>query len=379
LLSVLVHFFERRRWGSPVETAVEGKSLTAEDQLFILMQAGLYLTATRGLGAPEARICYERAEPFCRSLNHPRLLSLALGGQFRYTLMTDKLSAAMQIAERMYSLAQEQNDPALIIGACRALASTLFNFGDFEASRQYAMRGLQLSRSGGVQPPAEEYLAPVVVCLCYLALSEWHLDIAGCQANMDEAVSIAKELNDTFALALALNWAAVLAHHERDPLEVDRLASQTIEVAMRHNFVYWLAIGTIDRGWARSASGNTPEGIPWIELGIRDLRATGRKAEALHLGDRTPEALEAINEAEAIAERFGQRYFCAELHRLRGVFLATLGAEETQIEASFSAAIRIAREQKSVSLAKRAEGTYAEYRRQKASVSGGRGFRLPLW
>ena len=49
LLSVLVHFFEHGRWGSPVEMAVEGQSLTAEDQLFILMQAALYLTATRGL------------------------------------------------------------------------------------------------------------------------------------------------------------------------------------------------------------------------------------------------------------------------------------------------------------------------------------------
>ena len=66
LLSVLIHFFEHGRWGSPVETGVEGQSLTAEDQLFILMQAGLYLTATRGFAAPEARICYERAESLCR-------------------------------------------------------------------------------------------------------------------------------------------------------------------------------------------------------------------------------------------------------------------------------------------------------------------------
>src|SRR6202047_5600259 len=51
LLSVLVHFFERGRWGSPVEMAVEGQSLTAEDQLFILMQAAAYLTATRGLAS----------------------------------------------------------------------------------------------------------------------------------------------------------------------------------------------------------------------------------------------------------------------------------------------------------------------------------------
>jgi len=61
------------------------------------------------------------------------------------------------------------------------------------------------------------------------------------------------------------------------------------------------------------------------------------------------------------------------------VFLTALGADETQIEASFCEALRIAKEQKSVSLEKRAEATYAEYRRQKASESGGRGFRLPLW
>ena len=104
----------------------------------------------------------------------------------------------------------------------------------------------------------------------------------------------------------------------------------------------------------------------------------GLKAEALYLAYRTSEALEAIEDAEALAERSEERWWCAELNRLRGVFLAALGAEEAQIEASFSEAIRIAKQQKSVSLAKRAEATYAEYRRQKASASGGDGFRLPL-
>jgi hypothetical protein len=102
------------------------------------------------------------------------------------------------------------------------------------------------------------------------------------------------------------------------------------------------------------------------------------KGRSLHLADRTSEALEAIKEAEKVVERSEQREWCAELHRLRGVFLASLGAEETQTEASFCVAIRIARQQKSISLARRAEATFAEYRRQKASASGGRGFRLPL-
>ena len=190
------------------------------------------------------------------------------------------------------------------------------------------------------------------------------------------------------ALALALDWAAMLGNCERNPSEVDRLASELIELSTRHGFVQWRARGAIYRGWARSASGDTAGGIPWIERGIRDIRVAGavlglpshlaRKGEALHLADRTSEALEAINEAEALAERFEQRESCAELHRLRGVFLAAMGADETEIETSFREAIRIAKEQKSVSLEKRAEATYAEYCRQKGSALGGRGFRLPL-
>jgi hypothetical protein len=61
------------------------------------------------------------------------------------------------------------------------------------------------------------------------------------------------------------------------------------------------------------------------------------------------------------------------------IYEALSDADEAQIEASFGAAIRIAREQKSISLEKWTEATWAEYHRQKASGSGGRAFRLPLW
>ena len=164
LTSVLVHFFEHRRWGPLVEAGVEGQSLTAEDQLFILTQAGVYLVAARGHSAPEVRICYERAESLCHSLNRPLLLHVALAGQWRYSLMTDKLTATMQIAKRVYSLAQNQNDPALMIGAYSALAATLCYLGDFETARQYAICGVQIWRSGSVQTLVEEIMAHPVVC-----------------------------------------------------------------------------------------------------------------------------------------------------------------------------------------------------------------------
>jgi adenylate cyclase len=310
-------------------------------------------------------------------------------GQFLYSLYTDKLSATMQIIKRVHSLAQEQNDPALIMGACGYFAAGFYYSGDFESARQYAMRGLQIWRSGSVQSPVQELIAPAVNCLALKALSEWHFgEVASCQMTMAEAISLAKELNDMATLGLALYWTALLAHFEGNAVEVERLASDLIELTTRQGFASWLPGGVVLRGWARSASGNTAEGISWIEGGIRDYQATGAilrlpyflslKAEALYLADRTVEALEAIREAEVVAERSEGRWWCAEMYRLRGVFLAALGAEETQIEASFCAAIRVAKEQKSVSLEKRAEATYTEYRRQKVSGSGGRGFRLPL-
>jgi predicted ATPase len=295
----------------------------------------------------------------------------------------------MLIAKRVYSLAQEQNDSALMIGAHRALAVTLFYLGDFETAQQHAMRGVQIWRSKGVQSPVEEVHSPAVACLCYEALSGWHLGaVASSQATVAGAILLARELNDMHALAVAIQWAGWLAHFQGNPVEVECYASELIELSTRQHFATWLPGGAILRGWARSASGHLAEGISWIEHGIGDYQETGSmlampyflalKAEALHLGNRTVEALVAITEAEAVVERTEERWWCAELHRLRGVFLTTIGAKETKIEASFCAAIKTGREQKAISLTKRAEASYAEYRNQKPSTTGGRGIRLPL-
>ena len=134
------------------------------------------------------------------------------------------------------------------------------------------------------------------------------------------------------------------------------MASDLIELSTRQNFGFWLPAAEILRGLARSASGGASEGIACIEDAIRNYRATGAmlrmpyflalKAEALHFADRIPEALEALEEAEAWAERSEERWWCAELHRLRGVFLAAIGADKAQAEASFQAAMRTAREQR---------------------------------
>jgi predicted ATPase len=314
----------------------------------------------------------------------------ALMGQYLFSFFTDTLTATMQISQRINSLAQGQNDGALMIIACGTLAGPLYFMGEFEAAYQRATRGVQLWCSGSIPSQLEETASvPAMICHCFKALCEWQLgEIDASQTTMAEAISIAKELKDMYALVEALFFATMLDHFELKAVEVERLASELIELSTRHHFALYAAGGEILRSWARSVSGRTAEGLAGIEGGIRDWRATGAllfmpywlhiKGETLYLADRTAEALEAIAEAEAWVERSEERLWCVELHRLRGVILAAVGADETQIEASFCRAIKTAKQQKSISLAKRAEATYAEYSRQKANASGGRGFRLPL-
>jgi hypothetical protein len=232
-----------------------GQSLTAEDQLFILMQAGLYLSATRG-GAPEARICYERAESLSHSLNRPLLLYSALMGQWRYSHATEKLTATIRIAQRVYLLAQEQDDAALMIGAYNALAGTLYFMGDFESAHQYAMRGAQSWRLESVQSDkraakllpvltqavdgVQEVGASAVSVLCYEAQAKWHLgEIASSQTAVAGAISLANDFRATGALRglpffLALKAEALqLADRAFEALEAIREAEGLVEKIRR--------------------------------------------------------------------------------------------------------------------------------------------------
>jgi hypothetical protein len=128
-------------------------------------------------------------------------------------------------------------------------------------------------------------------------------------------------------------------------------------------------------------------GISWIEDAIEELRTKDAvfpmlsllapKAEALYLANRTSEALDTLREAEKWVEKTEARWWSAEFYRLRAIFLAAMNADDADIETAFQTAVNTAKQQKSTSLRKRAEATYAEYRRQKTSSLGKGGFRLP--
>ena len=389
VLSALIHFFADGRWEGPVETGVGDHRLSPADQLFILMQAAVYLAATRSAHAPETRICNERAEALCRLLNRPSMLYVALIAQWRQNLVSLKLREAMQIATRMYSLTQQHHDLSLLMKVHMALAVTHYYLGDFTYARQEATSGVRLWHSGVEKSQLEELDEPIIGCLCHKALCAWHSgQIASAHSTMKEAIFVANRLKNTHGIAVALHHSATLCYMEENPIEAERVSSELLELSTRQHFPHFRAWGTALLGWTRSVAGLFTQGISWMNDGIEELRASGAllgissllgaKAEAFYLANRTAEALDTVREAEALVEKTEARWWSGEFYRLRAIFLAAMAADEAQIERAFQDAINTAKQQKSTSLRKRAETTYAEYRREKASTSGAHGFRLPL-
>ena len=119
LLSVLIHFFEHGRWGSPVDVEGRGAGADRGRSAFCTHAGEAILDRNAGISVTgSANLLRTRGILVPLAWSSLLLLYSALKGQYYYSLMTANLTATLQIAKRLYSLAQEHNDPALIVGAC---------------------------------------------------------------------------------------------------------------------------------------------------------------------------------------------------------------------------------------------------------------------
>jgi predicted ATPase len=101
-----------------------------------------------------------------------------------------------------------------------------------------------------------------------------------------------------------------------------------IRLSAEQEFPYWLATGTIFRGWALAEQGQVEEGIAQMQQGLAAFRATGEGlewpyrlallAEAYGKVGWAEEGLSALAEALAIVDKTGVRFYEAELYRLKG-------------------------------------------------------------
>jgi predicted ATPase len=142
-----------------------------------------------------------------------------------------------------------------------------------------------------------------------------------------------------------------------------------IALSNEQGFALWVAWVTILRGWAIAERGQGEEGIAQLRQGMTAMRATGAEvfwpyflallAEACGKAEQAEEGLAAVAEALEVVYKTGERFYEAELYRLKGEL--TLQSKEgmksgveAEVEACFQKAIAVARHQSAKSLELRA-------------------------
>jgi predicted ATPase len=213
---------------------------------------------------------------------------------------------------------------------------------------------------------------PGVVCLSYAALAWWFLGFADHALDRSQrAVALADELSHPHSRALALVWAAWLRQFRRDATCTEELAQAAVHLCGEHGYPLWRPMGTILRGWALIESGGRPEEcIVQMRQGLADLRATGAGlwqpcflaliAEACNKADRIDAGFAALDQALGIVRERAERFYEAELHRLRGELLLRCNpADVSASESCFQTALAVARDQQARSLELRAATSLA--------------------
>jgi adenylate cyclase len=248
--------------------------------------------------------------------------------------------------------------------------------GDLVSAREHAERGIALYDAQQHRSHAFFYvLDPGVVCFSIGAWALWVLGYPD-QAlkRSHEALTLARELSHPLSLAFALTFAALFRQLCREGGLAREQAEALRTLSTEQGFPQWLAMGTILWGWALAEQGE--EGITHIRQGLAAHRATGAElqrpyfltllAEAYGKGGQAEEGLRVLAEALAQMDRTGDRWYEAELYRLKGELtlsqtsvpgLASSGQKEA--EECFWKALEIARRQSAQSLELRAATSLA--------------------
>ena len=207
---------------------------------------------------------------------------------------------------------------------------------------------------------------------------------------------LAHDVSHPFSLAFALNFTARLHQLRRERQAVQEEAEAAIALSTEQGFPFFLAMGTILRGWAVAEQGHGAAGVSQIREGLTTYQATGAEiwrpyflallAEVLGKEGQTEEGLRVINEALAIVERTEERFYEAELHRLKGELLLNderrMMNDERQTqeaEACFQQALAVARQQQAKSWELRAAMSLARLWQQQGKTTEARDLLAPVY
>ena len=371
-----------------------------QQELTLQVALGAPLIATKGYAAPETGGAYSRALTLCQQAGETPQLFPVLWGLWTFYLQREENETAHELAEQVFSLAQRVQDPAFLSQAHYALGVTLFYLGEFAPARAHLEQGISLYNPQHQRSHAFLYGQDAkVTCLTIAALALWLLGYPDqARKQLNEAFTLAQQLSHPFRLAWTLNFAAMLSQYRREGHIVQERAAAELALSGEQGFPYWLALGTVWRGWALAEQGQGEEGMTQIQQGIAAYRATGAElarsywlallAEAHEKAEQVEEGLGSLAEALDIVDKTRARFHEAELYRLKGeltlqklsVVSSQLSVPNTQplapstraaeqeAEEYFLKAIDIARKQQAKSIELRATASLARLWQQQGKA-----------
>jgi predicted ATPase/class 3 adenylate cyclase len=328
---------------------------------------GAALLMTKGQSAPEVEHAYTQAYALCQQVGETSQLAPALFGLWRFYLGRAQFHTTREIGDTLLRLAHRAHDPALAGAAHYALGMTWYFLGAFPAARQHLEEGIAHCTPDQRNAPVFRMGQDLgVACRVYAAATLWML---GCPqqalAYLDEALALAHALSHPFSLAWAQALVAMVYQFCRDMPAVQTQAETAVALATEQGFAVWTAYGTSVCGWVLAMQGQGETTLEQVRRGIAAWRATGGVtnvpylctllAEVCERLDHTADGLLALAEGHTLVEQHDERWWEAEVCRLRGVLLLRQpGTPQAEAEAYFQRALDVARRQQAKSLELRA-------------------------
>ena len=345
--------------------AGEGKDRSELDLQLVL---GPCLSATHGPAASNALATFARARELCERLGQPPEYLQVMFWLATASVVRGELPQALEAIVGLPSAAETRgNQPALLNGI-RGQGMILMFMGRIVEAREALERAVELF---SVTQEADRMAARAAgqdAGVSILVLMAWVFWILG---EVDEAVSRmaaalerADAVNHAHTHAYAWYYASVLHALRGEPAIAQGYAERCLAISEQHGFHHWLglsrAIRDICPAILDASAGRLDEAKTSLEEYQRAGYQLGLTAQfvllcpALLLRNQPEAALELIDRGLSIVSHNSERFFEAELYRLKARALLMRGAADIEAEFLLDQALRTARSQQARSLELRA-------------------------
>lgn len=329
---------------------------TGPMELSLQSSLGVSLTALEGYTSPQAERAYARAMELTAQMEGPPDATTHFGLWSYWVVRGDHRKAVM-LARESLAAAEASGSRAGVLHASCLLGYSEFYVGHLDEARALLEVGSTYDLS------AEEIELPhhpAVASLVNLAPTLWILGRPEeARRALSEGLEGARTLGapwGPFTRAYAHTFAAWFYELADDPANALTHATRAVEISGEYGFPTWLGAGTLHLGIAQAMAGMALESIVIIDPALDMWRTAGAELfvtyylYALAAARRAAGDLEGarrhVDEALVGVEQRGERFYEAELLRLRGELIVEEAPHRgEQGIASLWQAVEVARRQ----------------------------------